>query len=338
MADFGNYLAVLAIGAVAVVFAGLRAWRRPRLRYEQWQQQQRSPRPELEVAVDTQALADKAPPRASTGDDVDVSAFSPPRAARGEDFLVQVLAHRPDQDQIARALAAEADPDTTRRGVKSLAVPIELGAALTVELSMPGLLIDEPVQQLRWADRAEAVQFVVSVPDDLDDGSVMGTVKVSQQGIPIGSLRWRQPIDRAPTESEEPQSQGEKVTRYHKAFISYATRDRAEVLKRVQMLGRFGIDYFQDVLSLDPGQRWEQELYRQIEHCDLFLLFWSTAAKESEWVKKEALEALRLATASGESELPELGPVLIEGPPVPLPWPELAHLHFNDKLLYLMNG
>ena len=27
---------------------------------------------------------------------------------------------------------------------------------------------------------------------------------------------------------------------------------------------------------------------------------------------------------------------MIEGPPVPLPSPELAHLHFNDKLLYYM--
>ena len=249
-----------------------------------------------------------------------------------------MLAHRPDQEQAARALAAEADPETTRRGVKSLAVPIELGAVLDVQLAMPGLLVDEPVQQLRWADRAEAVQFVVSVPEDLADDDVIANVTVSQQGIPIGSLRWRQHIDGTSTESGEPDSQGEWVNRYRKAFVSYATRDRPEVLKRVQMLGTFGIDFFQDVLSLDPGQRWEQELYREIEHCDLFLLFWSTAAKESDWVRKEALEALRLAQASGESERPTLGPVLIEGPPVPLPWPELAHLHFNDKLLYLMNG
>lgn len=208
MFEFGNYVAALAIGAVAIIFAGLRAWRRP-LRNERRQKwNYEITRPDLEVAVDTHALEQQAPPRASTGDDVDVSAFSPPRATRGEDFLVQVLAHRPDQEQIARALAAEADPDTTRRGVKSLAVPIELGAALDVQLSMPGLLIDEPVQQLRWADRAEAVQFVVSVPEDLDDGSVMGAVKVSQQGIPIGSLRWRQPIERGP--AEEPQSQGER--------------------------------------------------------------------------------------------------------------------------------
>ena len=32
---------------------------------------------------------------------------------------------------------------------------------------------------------------------------------------------------------------------------------------------------------------------------------------------------------------PEILPVIIEGPPVVSP-PELAHLHFNDRLLYFM--
>ena len=29
------------------------------------------------------------------------------------------------------------------------------------------------------------------------------------------------------------------------------------------------------------------ELFRHIDECDLFLLFWSTAAKQSRWVLKE---------------------------------------------------
>jgi hypothetical protein len=34
---------------------------------------------------------------------------------------------------------------------------------------------------------------------------------------------------------------------------------------------------------------------------------------------------------------PEIKPVIIEGPPVAEPWEELAHLHFNDRILYFMN-
>ena len=46
---------------------------------------------------------------------------------------------------------------------------------------------------------------------------------------------------------------------------------------------------FQSVLNLEPGDYWDKELYRLINKCELFLLFWSTAAKESKWVFKEAL-------------------------------------------------
>ena len=65
------------------------------------------------------------------------------------------------------------------------------------------------------------------------------------------------------------------------------------------------------------------------------MLFWSTASKESKWVTKEVQYALA-RKGGDDSRPPEIVPVLIEGPPVPLPNPELAHLHFNEKLLYYM--
>jgi TIR domain-containing protein len=91
--------------------------------------------------------------------------------------------------------------------------------------------------------------------------------------------------------------------------------DRVEVLKRVQMLARLGTKYFQDLLSLEPGDKWERELYRQIDRSDLFLLFWSTAVRESTWVRKELQYALQRKGAD-----------------------ELADVHFNDELLYVIAG
>jgi len=35
---------------------------------------------------------------------------------------------------------------------------------------------------------------------------------------------------------------------------------------------------------------------------------------------------------------PEIHPVIIEGPPVPQPPAELAHLHFNDRVIYFMSN
>lgn len=122
---------------------------------------------------------------------------------------------------------------------------------------------------------------------------------------------------------------------YKKAFISYASPDRKEVLKRVQMLELSGIKFFQDLLSLNPGERWERALYREIDGSDVFFLFWSSDAKKSEWVMKEVDYALK---RKGNSDFapPEIIPVIIEGPPLVSPPPELAHLQFNDHLIYFM--
>ena len=50
-------------------------------------------------------------------------------------------------------------------------------------------------------------------------------------------------------------------------------------------------------------------------------------------MRHEAEYALRLK----ESDLdpPEIKPVILERPP-PLPWPELASIHFDDRVVYLM--
>ena len=275
-------------------------------------------------------------PTITNKDLVDCSVFSPPAVACGDMFLVQVFVHLPEQAEIAKQRAEQFDPDAKQLGVRSLGIPIERGTELTFYLSIPKLEVDDPIQQLIWNGRADSVQFGVTVPLALTQKTVIGTVTVSQNSIPIGHLKFRLLITpAASSNSIEPQPVGEIARLYTKAFVSYSSLDRKEVLKRVQGLAITGIEVFQDVLNLEPGDRWEKELYRHIDECDLFLLFWSTAAKESKWVLKEVLYALE---RQGEDGLhsPEIIPVIIEGPPPVSPPDELQHLHFNDKLLYLI--
>ena len=52
--------------------------------------------------------------------------------------------------------------------------------------------------------------------------------------------------------------------------MSYETKDRKEGLKRLQIIET---PFFMDLLSMDPGDRWEKKLYEKIGDCDLFLLF-----------------------------------------------------------------
>lgn len=267
---------------------------------------------------------------------VDCSVFSPPAVPCGDTFLVQVFVHLPKQAEIAKQQAQEFDSEAKQLGVRSLGLPIERGTKLTFDLSIPNLEVDKPIQQLIWQGKASAVQFGVTVPSNLVPKTVIGTVTVSQNSIPLGDLKFKLSITSAAASiSKEPQPVGDAARVYKKAFVSYSSKDRKEVLKRVQGLAVTGIEIFQDLLNLDPGDRWERELYRNIDECDLFLLFWSTAAKESEWVVKEAEYALERQGKDGLNP-PAIIPVIIEGPP-PVPPPDkLRHLHFNDKLLYLI--
>jgi DNA-binding NarL/FixJ family response regulator len=281
-----------------------------------------------------QRLWRRLPFSGAAGDLVDCTVFAPPAVRAGATAFVQVFAHLPEQADSARAHAQEFDAAAARRGFKSLEAEVPRGARLTFHLVMPGTTIDDPVQHLVWRGQPASVQFGVHAPDP---ATLVGTVGVSRDGIPLGYVKFKLDVSTilpvfGPA---RPAPVGEAAHRYRKAFISYASPDRPEVLKRVQMLGRLGIDYFQDVLKLEPGDRWEKQLYRHIAESDLFLLFWSTAARNSEWVLKELRYALE---RKGDDDLapPEIAPVVIEGPPPPPPPPELAHLHFNDYLLYFM--
>ena len=107
------------------------------------------------------------------------------------------------------------------------------------------------------------------------------------------------------------------------------------MLRRVQMLPVAGIQYFQDLFDLEPGEVWSTGLEEAIQQADVFLLFWSSRAKESVWVRREVDFALA-CKAGDDLSPPEIRPVIIEGPPVIPPWDDLAHLHFNDRVLYFM--
>jgi hypothetical protein len=268
---------------------------------------------------------------------IECTTFAPPSAAAGDALLVQVFVHTPRQRESAAALAQEFDLDAERRGFANLEIEIGRGTQLTFDLAMPGLLVDERMQTLVWRGHPASAQFGVQVPDDHKAGVVIGTVTVSVGEAPIGHIKFKVEISREKAARREPAPAGDDARHYAMAFISYASRDRDEVLRRVQMLSPLGIRYFQDVLDLDPGDRWEAKLYEHIDQCDLFLLFWSSAAKASEWVKREVEYAV---ARKGDDDLapPEIRPIVIEGPPIIPPWEDLSHLHFNDLLIYLIGA
>jgi hypothetical protein len=274
-------------------------------------------------------------------EEVGATVYAPGQAAPGDGFLVQVFVHLPEQAASLDEIAREADEDAKRRAAARLQKKIRRGTELTLHLLMPGLDVDEPAQSCVWEGEPACVQFGVTVPEGCKPGSIIGTVTLSENSVPVGHLKFKFKVAgeaaasvQAPVAEPEPAG---SLVRYRQAFISYASADRPEVLKRVQMLNLAKIKFFQDLLTLEPGDSWEKLLYDYIDKSDVFFLFWSRAASESEWVKREIEYAIKAKTDEGEAG-PEIIPVIIEGPPPARPPAELSFLHFNDKLLYFINS
>jgi tetratricopeptide (TPR) repeat protein len=275
------------------------------------------------------------------GDRVECSVFAPPTVSPGSTFLIQVFAHISSQTRDAMRRAKEFDADAVRRAIKTLESSVSQGTKLSFCLTMPGLQVDDPVQSLVWWGTTESVQFGVSIPKRYRLGKVVGTITISQDWIPVGHIKFTLAVIASPAadHAHPPQSisaVGEAARRYEMAFVSYASEDRTKVLERVQVLPIVGVRTFQDVLDLGPGERWEHSLYRHIDESDIVLLFWSNAAKRSKWVRREVRYALDRKRGDVFAP-PEIGPVIIEGPPVPRPWKELSDLHFNDRIIYFMD-
>ncbi|MGE0130484.1 MAG: TIR domain-containing protein [Blastocatellales bacterium] len=269
---------------------------------------------------------------------VECSVFSPPTTPRGATIMVQVFAHLEGKSADAEKMALEFDEAARRRAVKTLSARVPRETELMFHLAISNWQISEPAQTLVWMGDAESVQFIVDVPPDCKLGAAAAKVTVSQNSVPIGQISFILKVaEQAESAKEAPVPAGDDARRYKYAFVSYASADRDKVLARVQMLEQFGIEYFQDILDLDPGDRWEKELYKNIDQCDLFLLFWSQHAKDSPWVMKEVEYALARKGAD-ENAPPEIKPVIIEGPPIIPPPEKLSGLHFNDRLIYFFSN
>jgi hypothetical protein len=273
-----------------------------------------------------------APGSAAAADEVDCTVFAPPKADAGSALLVQVFAHLPIHAAQAAEAAAEFDDAAKRRGTTALGTTLARGVRLTFELAAAGLTISEAVRTLVWQGRPTSVQFDARVPADAASGAVIATVTVSQDSVPIGEIKFKLEVTSGGGGDARRGMPAGEATRYQTAFVSYASQDRAEVLRRVQMLAPAGIKFFQDVMDLVPGQRWSDELYKRIDESDVLFLFWSSAAKSSEWVEREWRYALEKRGTGF------IKPVILEGPPIPPPPAELADIHFNDKILYFLKA
>ena len=159
-------------------------------------------------------------------------------------------------------------------------------------------------------------------------------VRVLKAMVPIGQIAFAIRVEENPLALPQRPVDGD-AHKFTRAFLSYSHKDAVEVFKRAQALRLAKIGIFQDLLSTEPGEEWSGRLYSEIDRCDLFLLFWSEAARRSPWVAREVERALA-AQEKSQHGAPVIVPVILEGPPPPQPPDNLRHLHFNDPICYFI--
>ncbi|MCG8441275.1 MAG: toll/interleukin-1 receptor domain-containing protein [Caulobacterales bacterium] len=280
-------------------------------------------------------LAGEAAPEAS---EADLTVFAPSAVAPGEELLIQVFLHPPDALAKTRELASLADGQAAARPTTPMPEAIAHGASVELRVEAPGLSLDAPVQTLIWRGAPNVAYFLASAPADHAGGACFVRVRALIDGVPARTAIFRVTIA-TPAEGADEPAEGDGVEvgakRYRSAFLSYAEEDRAKVMEHYQSLKAVGMEVFQDILNLEPGERWRAALFERIARCDVFLLYWSSSAAASEWVVKEAEFALQAASLDPVGR-PDIIPVLLEGPPPPPPPKGLEHLHFNDPVRYII--
>jgi hypothetical protein len=206
---------------------------------------------------------------------------------------------------------------------------------IKVTLAADSTTIEEPVQKFHWNGKLAVFLFEVKLPERTEEMPVRFKVRVFVNGVPAGNVIFSVTV-RPNSQAQSAAALHQEARAFRRPFLSYASQDRAQVLRAAQLISALRMEYFQDILSLEPGEQWQKRLFSEIDKCDLFLLFWSQHARDSKWVVNEAEYALLRSNLALAERPIEIVPVLLEGPPAILPPPSLEGLHFNDSLQYII--
>lgn len=269
-------------------------------------------------------------------DQIEVAVLAPAALAIGARAELHVLARPLSAAGLARGLGAGLGGESGE-GVRSLAARVLGGSIVHVHLAVDDVLVDHPVARFTWQRHSEPSSFRVTVPPDLAPGRRRATLTLCLGTVPIGHITFPVEVEVAAPASPDLVAVGTGAVRYRRAYVSGADPDRNAIRARLRLLPAGGIGQQPngaddlpeaDRAELDPGP--------MIDGCDVFLLFWSAAAKRSEAVRAEVRAALDRQGRSGG--VPAIQPVLLEAPPVASPWPELSHLPFGEASRFVLSA
>jgi TIR domain len=264
-------------------------------------------------------------------DHVQFSVTAPPKVKPRAKFLVDIWAHLEAEYARIIELARDSAPAESIQIRSVDPVPLSRGTSLSVQLAIEGMTVEPEHNTILWEGKIGRATFLVSAPFRLWSRTSAGSARIYVSGLEIARIQF---VVKTGWRSVKPGRIPCRIEQHRKAFASYSSEDRDQVLARIQGLqkGLPSLEVFLDVLKLRSGQDWQQQLWNVIPTHDVFYLFWSANASSSEWVEKEWRCALKTRG------LDFIDPVPLCTPEQAPPPTELAGKHFNDWVLAFMRN
>lgn len=275
-------------------------------------------------------------------DDVECSIFAPRSSSAGKLVQIQVFLHTLDaeQRQAAELTAEKIDALASLRSRKALSLSLAQGAPVQILLmaddpeTRQSFELASPLsEQTVWHGSPTSVSFFCRVDGFASLRNHLLKCLVSVEGVPVGEFKFTievTPMSDADSSAASDLTEPE-AEKYQTVFLSYAREDKEEVDRVARVYNTMGMTVHRDISSLQPGEVFEDRLMAMLRNSDAFVLIWSQNAQNSEAVREEVKEALRVEQSGGK---PRFLPFPIEGPPIPMPWPEFADRHIGDPIYH----
>lgn len=259
-------------------------------------------------------------PRPKRTDSVEFAVSHPRRIRVRVPFLVHAWLYKPTERHIAEGRSR--DYSLAQNFQSGSSTSIQRGSQLTIQIDCAPWKAEPEAQTVIWSGNVANVSFSVNPDIDVPGETVIAVCRFSIDGLRIAQIPFELSLfadNAAPFKTTKP---------IENAFASYASKDRQEVLARVQGIEKLGVRVFMDVRDLKAGDQYPRHLLARIDGSDLLYLFWSRNAHDSEWVNREWRYALQ------QKGLEFIDPVPLESPRIAPPPPELSvEKHFDDWVL-----
>ncbi|MEW6348670.1 MAG: TIR domain-containing protein [Thermodesulfobacteriota bacterium] len=258
-------------------------------------------------------------------DEIGIEVCGPARVRAGETFPLEVFVAGIPEESAAGEIPSKRNPAEQEPAI--LRMGAIRGSIVGFHLLMRGFDVREPMKEITWQGQPESVSFAVGAPSEAA-GGVTGILKVTLNSVPVGHVRFRVQVT-APGEPLGIAGRTEtQASPFRRFLFSFASEDRGQVAKRLQVLQLAGIRIEEELLALSPEDRWNRKWYEHIDETDAVLLFWSRHAHRSQWVLKECLHALN------RKGIDNIIPVILERP-IPAFPSQLADLSLDERILKL---